>query len=57
MKGEVEYIFYYQYSEKKVFKKLLKLVKDKTGNKLTFQKPISPLGQKLIKQLKNGRIR
>ena len=41
-----------QYSEKKGFaKKLLKLVKDKTGNKLTFQKPISPLGQKLIKTI------
>ena len=26
-------------------------IKDKTGNKLTFQKPISPLGQKLIKTI------
>ena len=40
-----------QYSEKGFAKKLLKLVKDKTGNKLTFQKPISPLGQKLIKTI------
>ena len=51
-KGEVEYIFVNPIFRKKGFaKKLLKLVKDKTGNKLTFQKPISPLGQKLIKTI------
>ena len=51
-KGEIEYIFVNPIFRKKgLAKKLLKLVKSKTGKKLTFQKPISPLGLKLQKSL------
>ena len=51
-KGEVEYIFVNPIFRKKGFaKKLLKLVKDKTGKKIVLQKPISPLGTKLLKTL------
>ena len=51
--GEVEYIFVNPFFRKKgVAKKLLKLVKEKTGNKIILQKPISPLGAKLLKSLK-----
>ena len=50
--GEVEYIFVNPLFRKKgVAKKLLKLVKEKTGNKIILQKPISPLGAKLLKSL------
>ena len=50
--GEVEYIFVNPIFRKKgLAKKLLKLVKDKTGKKLKFQKPISPLGSKLQKSI------
>ncbi len=50
--GEVEYIFVNPLFRKKgVAKKLLKLVKKKTGNKIILQKPISPLGAKLLKSL------
>ena len=50
--GEVEYIFVNPIFRKKgIAKKLLKLVKSKTGKKLKFQKPISPLGSKLQKSL------
>ena len=50
--GEVEYIFVNPIFRKKgIAKNLLKLVKDKTKNKLIFQKPISPLGSKLLKSL------
>ena len=50
--GEVEYIFVNPLFRKKgVAKKLLKLVKEKTGNKIVLQKPISPLGYKLLKSL------
>ena len=50
--GEVEYIFVNPIFRKKgIAKNLLKLVKDKTGKKLKFQKPISPLGSKLQKSL------
>jgi hypothetical protein len=31
---------------------LLKLVKDKTGKEIILQKPISPLGSKLLNSLK-----
>ena len=49
-KGEVEYIFVNPIFRKKgLAKKLLKLVKEKTGKKIIFQQPISPLGEKLIK--------
>ena len=50
--GEVEYIFVNPlFRKKKVAKKLLKLVRDKTQKKLVFQKPISPLGDKLLKSI------
>ena len=50
--GEVEYIFVNPIFRKKGFaKKLLRLVKEKTNKKLVFQKPISPLGTKLLKSL------
>ena len=52
--GEVEYIFVNPIFRKKGFaKKLLKLVKKETGKKISFQKPISPLGSKLISSLDN----
>ena len=52
IKGEVEYIFVNPIFRKKGFaKKLLNLVKKKTGKALIFQKPISPLGSKLLKSL------
>ena len=50
--GEVEYIFVNPIFRKKgVAKKLLQLVKNKTGQKIIFQKPISPLGSKLLQSL------
>ena len=50
--GEVEYIFVNPIFRKKGFaKKLLNLVTKKIGKNLTFQKPISPLGLKLLKSL------
>ena len=50
--GEVEYIFVNPMFRKKgLAKKLLQLVKEKTKKKLIFQKPISPLGQKLLKSI------
>ena len=50
--GEIEYIFVNPIFRKKGFaKKLLKLVKKKTKKNLVFQKPISPLGSKLLKSL------
>ena len=50
--GEVEYIFVNPIFRKKgIAKKLLKFVKNKTGQKIVFQKPISPLGKKLIQSL------
>jgi GNAT superfamily N-acetyltransferase len=51
-KGEVEYIFVNPIFRKKgLAKKLVRLVKDKTGKKIVFQQPISPLGEKLIKSV------
>ena len=51
-KGEVEYIFVNPIFRKKgVAKKLLNLVKKETGKQLIFQKPISPLGSKLLESL------
>ena len=51
-KGEVEYIFVNPIFRKKgLAKKLLKLVKAKTGKKIILQKPISPLGSKLMKSI------
>jgi len=50
--GEVEYIFVNPIFRKKgLAKKLLRLVREKTNKKLVFQKPISPLGSKLLKSL------
>ena len=50
--GEVEYIFVNPIFRKKgVAKKLLRLVHEETGKKIILQKPISPLGAKLIKSL------
>ena len=52
--GEIEYIFVNPIFRKKgVAKRLLRLVKENTGRKIVFQKPISPLGLKLQKSLKN----
>ena len=51
-KGEVEYIFVNPIFRKKgLAKKLLKLVQEKTGKKLIFQEPISPLGKKLLNSI------
>ena len=50
--GEVEYIFVNPIFRKKgIAKRLLTFVKNKTGQKIVFQKPISPLGKKLIQSL------
>ena len=52
--GEVEYIFVNPIFRKKGFaKKLLKLVKNETGKEISFQKPISPLGSKLLMSLES----
>ena len=50
--GEVEYIFVNPIFRKKgIAKKLLKLVGEKTKKKIILQKPISPLGLKLLKSI------
>ena len=50
--GEIEYIFVNPIFRKKgLAKKLIKLVKEKTKKRIIFQKPISPLGEKLLKSL------
>ena len=50
--GEIEYIFVNPlFRRKGLAKKLLNLVKDKTKKKIIFQKPISPLGEKLYKSI------
>ena len=52
--GEVEYIFVNPlFRKKKLAKNLLKLVRKKTQKKIIFQKPISPLGSKLLKSIEN----
>ncbi len=51
-KAEVEYIFGNPIFRKKgIAKKLLKLVKKKTGKEIILQEPISPLGSKLLNSL------
>ena len=51
-KAEVEYIFVNPIFRKKgIAKRLLRLVREKTKKKLIFQKPISPLGNKLLMSL------
>ncbi len=50
--GEIEYIFVNPiFRRNGIAKKLLKLVKEKTGKKLVLQQPISPLGSKLLKSM------
>ena len=50
--GEVEYIFVNPlFRKKRIAKSLLKLVREKTQKKLTFQQPISALGFKLLKSI------
>ena len=50
--GEVEYIFVNPiFRKKNLAKRLLKLVREKTGKKIVFQEPISPLGSKLLKSI------
>ena len=52
VKGEVEYIFVNPIFRKQgLAKKLLKLVKEKTGKEIILQEPISPLGSKLLNSL------
>ena len=52
VEGEVEYIFVNPIFRKKgLAKKLLKLVKEKTGKEIILQEPISPLGSKLLNSL------
>ena len=51
-RGEVEYIFVNPIFRKQgLATKLLQLVKQKTGKEIILQKPISPLGSKLLKSL------
>ena len=50
--GEIEYIFVNPIFRKQgLAKKLLKLVKEKTGKDPVLQEPISPLGEKLLKSI------
>ena len=50
--GEVEYIFVNPIFRKKgIAKKLLNLVKTKTKKEIVLQKPLSPLGLKLLKSM------
>ena len=56
--GEIEYIFVNPIFRKKgLAKKLIKLVKEKTKKRIIFQKPISPLGEKLLKSLEKNEIK
>ena len=51
--GEVEYIFVNPLFRRRNFaSKLLELVKKKTGKRIVFQPPISPLGEKLLSSFK-----
>ena len=52
VKGEEEYIFVNPIFRKQgLAKKLLRLVKEKTGKEIILQEPISPLGSKLLNSL------
>ena len=52
VKGEVEYIFVNPIFRKQgLAKKLLRLVREKTGKDIILQEPISPLGSKLLSSL------
>jgi len=51
--AEVEYIFVNpMFRRKGLAKKLLSIVEEKTNNETTPQDPISPLGEKLFKTIK-----
>ena len=51
--GEIEYIFVNPLFRRRKFAiKLLKLVRSKTGKKIVFLDPISPLGEKLLASIK-----
>ena len=51
--AEVEYIFVNPLFRRKNFaSKLLELVRKKTGKRIVFQPPISPLGEKLLSSIK-----
>ena len=51
--GEVEYIFVNPLFRRRNFaSRLLKLVRKKTGKRIVFQPPISPLGEKLLSSIK-----
>ena len=50
--GEVEYIFVNPLFRRRNFaSKLLELVRKKTGKRIVFQQPISPLGEKLLSSI------
>ena len=52
--GEVEYIFVNPLFRRKNFaSKLLELVRKKTGKRIVFQPPLSPLGEKLLSSIKD----
>ena len=52
--AEVEYIFVNPLFRRKNFaSKLLELVRKKTGKRIVFQTPISPLGEKLLSSIKD----
>ena len=52
--GEVEYIFVNPLFRRRNFaSKLLELVRKKTGKRIVFQTPISPLGEKLLSSIKD----
>ena len=52
--GEVEYIFVNPLFRRRNFaSKLLELVRKKTGKRVVFQTPISPLGEKLLSSIKD----
>ena len=52
--AEIEYIYVQNaYRRQGLGKKLLNLVKETTGKEVTPQDPISPLGHKLFKSIRN----
>ena len=52
--AEIEYIYVQNaYRRQGLGKKLLNLVKETTGKEVTPQDPISPLGYKLFKSIRN----
>ena len=54
--AEVEYIFVNPIFRKQgLAKKLLDLVKEKTGRQIALQEPISPLGHKLLNSINKWR--